>query len=114
MRSPYDTIIRPHVTEKSVSLSYGSATLPDSENVRTYTFIVQRDANKFEIKAALEAIYNADKKKAEDKITVDRVRIVNVKGKTRRIGHKNEGKRPDWKKAYVTLAKGQQLEDFGV
>lgn len=114
MRSPYEIIVKPHITEKSVALSYGSARLSDEENVRTYTFVVNGEANKFEIKSALETIYNADKKKKDEKIEVTSVRTVSVKGKTRRVGWKNKGKKPDWKKAYITLAKGQKLEDYGV
>lgn len=114
MRSPYEIIIQPHITEKSVALSYGSERLSDEENVRTYTFKVNGDANKFEIKNAIETIYNADKKKKEEHIIVKDVRTVSVKGKTRRVGFKNKGKKPDWKKAYITLSKGQKLEDYGV
>ena len=114
MKTPYEIILRPHITEKTVALSYGSEELADEQNVRTYTFVVAGDANKIEIKAAIEALYNADKKKDADKIKVTRVATVSVKGKSRRVGFKSKGKRPDWKKAYVTLAPGQVLEDYGV
>ena len=114
MKSPYDIIIRPHISEKSVGLSYGDARLAEKELVRKYTFVVAVDANKLEIKNAIEAIYNVGKKKSDDMIVVDRVTTISMKGKTRRVGQRAKGKRPDWKKAIVTLAKGQALEDYGV
>lgn len=114
MKSPYEIIIRPHITEKSVALSYGDARLPENEVVRKYTFVVANDANKLEIKQAIEAIYNVGKKKSDDLIVVDRVSTISMKGKTRRVGQRAKGKRPDWKKAIITLAKGQALEDYGV
>ena len=107
MKDPYSIIVRPHITEKSVALSYGSERIKDeAELVRKYTFIVNRDANKIEIKQAIEAIY-------EKKITVDSVRTVKVLGKKRRRGQ-SIGYEPDRKKAIITLAKGQMLEDYGV
>ena len=107
MKDPYSIIVRPHITEKSVALSYGSERIKDeAELVRKYTFIVNRDANKIEIKQAIEAIY-------EKKVTVESVRTVKVLGKKRRRGQ-SIGYEPDRKKAIVTLAKGQMLEDYGV
>ena len=107
MKDPYSIIVRPHITEKSVALSYGSDRIKDeAELVRKYTFIVKTDANKIEIKQAIEAIY-------EKKITVDSVRTVKVLGKKRRRGQ-SIGYEPDRKKAIITLAKGQMLEDYGV
>lgn len=142
MKSPYAIIIAPHITEKTVALSYGDergalkrlqnearkqvksdpkgdtktigqVKVTDSELVRKYTFIVARDANKIEIKQAIEAIYNEGKKK-EDAIQVTNVNTVKVLGKKRRRGQKSVGYEPDRKKAIVTLAKGQMLEDYGV
>lgn len=113
MKSPYDIIIRPHVTEKTTRLSFGDLHKPDDQVERSYTFVVANDANKLEIKAALEAIYNSGKK-AGDGIVVDKVRTITVKGKSRRVNWKNKGKKPDWKKAIVTLQAGQLLEDYGV
>lgn len=114
MKSPYEIIIRPHITEKTVALSYGSEFLPDEQNVRKYTFVVNGDANKFEIKSAIESIYNAGKGKKEERIEVTKVATISVKGKMRRVGARSKGKRPDWKKAVITLAPGQKLEDYGV
>ena len=107
MKDPYSIIVKPHITEKSVALSYGSDRIKDeAELVRKYTFIVNRDANKIEIKTAIEAIY-------EKKISVTSVRTVKVLGKKRRRGQ-STGYEPDRKKAIITLAKGQILEDYGV
>lgn len=114
MRDPYTIIVRPHITEKAVDLSQGDPRIRETENiVHRYTFIVSLDANKIEIKQAIEAIYNKNKTD-KDKIVVDRVNTVRVKGKTRRVGQRKPGKKPDFKKAVVTLAKGQILEDYGV
>ena len=66
MMSPYEIIIAPHLTEKSVALSYGDPNIRDEEKlVRKYTFLVKKDANKIQIKAAIEALYNDGKKKGE-------------------------------------------------
>ena len=130
MKDPYSIIVRPHITEKSVALSYGDERSADlvlrnearkagdkkaapkhteADLVRKYTFIVNRDANKIEIKQALEAIYKAN---GAD-ITVASVRTIKVLGKKRRRGQ-SIGYEPDRKKAIITLAKGQMLEDYGV
>jgi large subunit ribosomal protein L23 len=119
MKSHYEIILRPHVTEKSRAASYGEFSPQDrwkheSQLQRQYVFEVARDANKLEIKAAIEAIYNLGKRKKDEMIVVTKVRTISVKGKSRRVGFKNQGKRPDWRKAIVTLAKGQMLEDYGV
>lgn len=130
MKDPYSIIVRPHITEKSVALSYGDERAADlrlrneakkaggtkpaekhteADLVRKYTFIVNRDANKIEIKQAIEAIYKAQ----GTEISVSSVRTVKVLGKKRRRGQ-STGYEPNRKKAIVTLAKGQILEDYGV
>ncbi|MGD0584369.1 MAG: 50S ribosomal protein L23 [Oryzomonas sp.] len=91
----YSIIKKPHVTEKT---SLGS----DTSN--TVAIVVDRDANKIEIKQAVESLF---------KVKVDDVRTVNVAGKVKRVG-KNSGKRSNWKKAYVTLQKGQSIDFFEV
>jgi large subunit ribosomal protein L23 len=91
----YSIIKKPHVTEKT---SLGS----DTSN--TVAIVVDRDANKIEIKQAVETLF---------KVKVDDVRTVNVAGKVKRVG-KHSGKRPNWKKAYVTLQKGQSIDFFEV
>lgn len=113
MLTPYEIILAPHLTEKSVALSYGDPKIKDeAQIVRKYTFLVKRDANKIQIKAAIEALYNEGKKKGEG-IEVTSVRTVKIVGKARRRG-RFVGHEPDRKKAIVTLAKGQMLEDYGV
>jgi large subunit ribosomal protein L23 len=88
------TVLRlPVITEKSTHLK---------ENQRTLTFKVARDANKLEIKDAVERIF---------KVKVDSVRTVNCHGKVRRQG-RFKGRRPDWKKAYVTLKEGEKMFEF--
>lgn len=113
MKNPYDIVVRPRITERTMALSFGSERVAEDKNQRQYTFEVAIDANKIEIKSALEAIYNAGKKDGE-KITIDKVRTIRMKGKSRRVGQRAKGQRPDWKKAIITLAPGQMLEDYGV
>lgn len=91
----YSVIKKPHVTEKT---SLGGDT------TNTVAIVVDRDANKIEIKQAVEGLF---------KVKVADVRTVNVAGKVKRSG-RNFGKRSNWKKAYVTLQKGQSLDFFEV
>lgn len=88
-----DVIRRPLITEKSTELR-------DDANV--VAFEVARDANKIEIKRAIESQF--DRKVAE-------VRVARMHGKTRRQG-RFVGRRPDWKKAYVRLAEGEKPIEF--
>jgi large subunit ribosomal protein L23 len=137
VKNPHDIIVSPYITEKSVALSYGDdasallrkkhelaksggtakkgdkLTVTEGDLVRKYTFLVAKSANKIEIKQAIEAIYNAGKKKG-DAINVTNVHTVRVLGKKRRRGQRSVGYEPDRKKAIITLAKGQMLEDYGV
>lgn len=94
----YSIIKKPHVTEKT---SLGS------DNSNTVAIVVDRNANKIEIKQAFESLFK------EKKVKVVDVRTVNVAGKVKRVG-KNSGKRSNWKKAYVTLQKGQSIDFFEV
>ena len=116
MKDPHTIIIRPHITEKSAKLSYGDKGIVNEELIkRSYTFIVAPTANKIEIKDAVEAIYNAGKKDKDMRIKVDSVRTIKGQGKLgRRVGQRARGKKPDFKKAVVTLSAGQMLEDYGV
>jgi large subunit ribosomal protein L23 len=94
MKDPRDVIIRPVVSEKSYGLL--------EQNV--YTFVVHKDAAKPEIRAAIEAIFD---------VKVTSVNTLNRKGKSvrnRRTG--KVGKRPDRKRALVTLAAGDKIELF--
>ena len=113
--NPYEIIVRPHITEKTMNLSLGDARIENErELVRQYTFIVHQNANKIQVKSAVEAIYNKGAKKG-DEITVTKVNILVMPGKKgRRVGFRKGNNRPDFKKAIVTLAKGQMLEDYGV
>jgi len=92
-RNARDIIIRPLLTEKLTELreSHGKIGL-----------LVRADANKVEIKKATEEALNTK---------VEKVNVMNVSGKTRRIG-RMAGKKPDWKKAIVTLRPGDKLEIF--
>ncbi len=83
----------PVITEKSTLVK---------ENLRTVAFKVLRDANKIEIKDAVEKIF---------KVKVQSVRTANFHGKKRRQG-RYTGRRPDWKKAYVTLKPGEKMIEF--
>ena len=84
MRSPYDIIVKQLITEKTTKLAES----------KVYTFEVAQDANKVEVKQAVEAIWD---RKVKD------VRIVNVRKKPRKMG-RYEGFVPAVKKAIVTLA----------
>jgi large subunit ribosomal protein L23 len=92
VRDYRDIIIKPVVTEKSMNLL--------AEN--KYTFIVDKRANKTEIKNAIENIFN---------VRVEKVRTMNVKGKPKRLG-RFEGRTPNRKKAIVTLKPGQKISLF--
>ena len=72
------------------------------EKARQYTFEVHTDANKIEIKRAVEAIF---------KVKVENVRTQMMHGKVKRLG-RSVGRRPDWKRAVVTLAPEQTIELF--
>lgn len=93
MIEPQKIIIRPLITEKSTTLK---------EEDHQYIFEVERRANKIEIKKAVEYLF---------KVRVIEVRTINVLGKVKRLGRRS-GKRPDWKKAIVTLREGDHIEFF--
>jgi large subunit ribosomal protein L23 len=93
MKSPYDIIIKPIITEKSMT----------GMEANKYTFKVLKDANKTEIKLAIEEAFG---------VKVSKINTLNVKGKVKRQG-KFIGKRADWKKAIVTLtADSKPIELF--
>jgi large subunit ribosomal protein L23 len=89
----YQVIKEPHIAEK------GSR---QKELHNQITFKVDRRANKVEIRRAVETLF---------KTKVLHVRTMNMKGKKRRVG-RNIGKKPDWKKAIVKLAPGENIEFF--
>ncbi len=93
MRDPRQIVLRPLVTEKAT-------TLKDEHN--QISFQVATDANKIEIRHAVEAIF---------KVKVTGVRTQVVFGKEKRMG-RYVGRRPSWKKAIVTLGQGSKIELF--
>lgn len=94
MKGPQDIIQAPLISEKGTALT---------ESVNQVLFKVRPDANKIEVKRAVETLF---------KVKVEQVRIARYLGKMRRIG-KNIGRRPTWKKAYVTLKEGDKIDFFG-
>lgn len=98
-KSAYDIIVRPIVTEKSFA---GGA-------LNKYSFVVAKDANKYEIAWAIETI----QAEARNPVNVVSVNTLVVKGKNRRgrfFKRANQGRSSDWKKAIVTLQPGQQIQ----
>ena len=92
MKSNYDIIMKPIVSEKSMA----------AMQEKTYVFKVAKDANKIEIKTAVEEIF---------KVSVEKVTTVNVGGKEKRMGV-HVGKTADWKKAYVKLTADSKTIEF--
>ena len=84
MRNPHDVLIRPIITEKSMRLM---------STLRRYSFVVAIDANKIEIKQAVEKVFG---------VQVDSVRTMRMPGKRKRVGIK-VGYTSEWKKAIVIL-----------
>jgi len=93
MRNIHEVIRRPIITEKSTKLKEVQSTL---------CFEVSRQATKPEIRKAVETLFN---------VKVASVRVANVHGKVKRQG-RSFGRRPDWKKAYVVLKKGEKMIEF--
>ena len=87
----YKVLVGPHISEKASVLADGKS---------QFVFKVAVDATKLEIKKAVESLFS---------VKVDEVRTVNVQGKTKRTA-RGLGKRNDWKKAYVSLQAGQDLD----
>ena len=87
-------LIAPIVSEKSTRVA---------DSNRQFVFKVVKDANKPDIRKAVELMFD---------VKVDAVQIANVRGKTKRFGQ-SIGKRSDWKKAYVTLAEGPDIDFMG-
>ncbi len=87
-------IMGPHLSEKSTIVA---------EESNQIVFRVRPDANKAEIKKAVELLFE---------VSVDNVTVVNVRGKIKRHGQ-SSGRRASWKKAYVKLAEGSQIDFLG-
>ena len=92
-REAHSIILRPVLTEKLTELR---------ETQRKIGILVRADANKVEIKKAAEEVL---------KVKIEKVNVLNGAGKIRRIGRLS-GKKPDWKKAIVTMKAGEKLEMF--
>ncbi len=90
----YQILRGPHISEKSTMLG---------ESAGQVVFKVGRDASKLEIKKAVERLFE---------VQVKRIRVVSLKGKRKGFG-RLRGRRSDWKKAYVSLAEGQDIDVFG-
>ena len=88
----YSVLLGPHVSEKSTILG---------EENNQYTFKVSIDATKPEIKKAVETIFN---------VLVEDLQVLKVKGKTKRTSRGKIRKRSDWKKAYVRLETGHEID----
>lgn len=92
MKSPYDIIVKPIITERSMS---GVAD-------KKYVFEVARDANKIEVRDAIEKIFG---------VKVLSVNTMNVQGKEKRMGV-HVGRRPSWKKAIIRLKQDSKTIEF--
>jgi large subunit ribosomal protein L23 len=90
----YQVLISPRVTEKTTRVG---------EDSNQYVFHVVPDASKSEVKGAVEMLFD---------VSVESVRIVNVKGKSKSY-RLRPGKRSDWKKAYVRVQEGQVIDFLG-
>ncbi len=95
----WDVLKSPVITEKSVLLKESTS---EEEAGQILTFRVATGAGKEDIKKAVEEIFN---------VKVGQVRTVNYEGKMKKRG-RHEGRRASWKKAYVTLKKGEPLVDY--
>ncbi len=93
MAELHEILLRPIITEKSSRLT---------EEQNTYVFQVGDQANKVQVKRAIESFYG---------VKVVDVRTLRVRGKMKRFGS-HYGKRSNWKKAYITLAEGDVLDHF--
>ena len=93
MKNAAQIIRRPVITERASTLQ---------EEQGKYLFEVRRNANKIEIKKAVESMFDVD---------VTKVNTIRMHGKIKRLG-RFQGRRPDWKKAVVTLAEGQSIDFF--
>ena len=92
-RPAHQIILSPLITEKTTKLKDAQSLL---------CFHVARDANKIEIKKAIEALFS---------VKVATVRTAQMHGKVKRVG-RNVGRRPDWKKAYVKLRPGEKMIEY--
>ena len=97
MNKDYEKLFFPILTEKMLKLQ---------EHKRQYAFKVNKEANKIDVKKAVQSRFD---------VTVEKVRMVNVKGKSKQMNTRRgitRGKRADWKKAIVTLREGDSINFF--
>ena len=87
-------LLSPHISEKASVVAGAN---------NQYVFKVATDATKAEVQAAVEKLFE---------VSVSGVQVLNVKGKSKRFG-RMMGRRSDWKKAYVTLGEGQEIDFVG-
>lgn len=115
MNNYYDVIVRPIITEKSMGLNEHIEASQNNNSVRNrmkkekvtlnrYVFEVAKDANKIEIAKAVEKAF---------KVTVEKVTVVNVLPKAKRVGQ-HAGFKSAYKKAYVTLKAGDKIDSFNL
>ena len=89
------SVLSPHVTEKATMVA---------DKLNQIIFKVRKDATKIQVKEAIETMFKVD---------VKNVNLLNVKGKTKRASRNSMGKRADWKKAYVSIQAGQEINFTG-
>ncbi|MCK4857433.1 MAG: 50S ribosomal protein L23 [candidate division Zixibacteria bacterium] len=94
MKDPRKVLKTLLISEKSVAVR---------ETNNCYVFEVAKDANKIDIKRAVETLYN---------VKVAKVTTMNNHGKERHLGRYRPGRTPDWKKAIIKLAKGEAIAEF--
>ena len=93
MKTKFNILVSPHLTEKSTALK---------ESTGVLVFKVRRDATKQDVRTAVESLFN---------VKVATVRTAILYGKEKRMG-RFTGRRPDWKKAFVTLKPGEKTIEF--
>ena len=89
------SVLAPHVTEKATMVA---------DKLNQIIFKVRKNATKIQVKEAIELMFKVD---------VTAVNLLNVKGKTKRASRNSMGKRADWKKAYVSIQAGQEINLTG-
>lgn len=98
MKFAHDIIRKPIISERSMQPAFDR----EGNEIKKYSFVVAKNANKVEIKKAVEEIFGVE---------VAKVNTMNMLGKVKRMG-RNEGRRASWKKAIVTLAKDSKVIEF--
>jgi len=93
MRSAYDVIVRPIISEQSM----------EQQDIKKYVFEVARDAGKIEIKKAIEEVFG---------VKVAKVNTLRIKGKPKRQGRNPAGRTAEWKKAVVRLTEDSKTIEF--